>query len=225
MSYAYTQQNRLLEPHGYMYTPYEGTVLLGDYLADRETAARRFAARAAPGQKLDRAFAGRAARTLGLPFDTGAPTEINLHDLSASLQRLAVGAEVDCTALLQGLVAAALIGSPSAAAIAWIDRLLQRFEVTKRIYAAYLPGFRKGRGAHDSFRLYWLFALALCLHYARNPDLRYLNGLLKVSDLLCSIGDDGLREDAPDVGMAVVLAAETSFVVSLATAKGVRLAA
>ena len=225
MSYAYTQRNRLLEPHAYMYTPYEGAALLDNYFADREAAACRFAARAAPGQKPDRAIAELAAQTLGLGAGANAVDDIDLSSLALPLEGLAVDAEVDSAALLQGLAAASLAGNSVAAASAWTDRLLQRFEVTKRIYAMYFPGFRKGRGAHDSFRLYWLFALVLCLRYAKNSDLRYLNGLLKACDLLCSIGDDGLREEAPDVGMAVVLAAERTFVASLATAKGVRLAA
>ncbi len=72
----------------------------------------------------------------------------------------------------------------------WLDRLIQRFEVTKKIYATYKPGFRKGFGRNDDLSFYFLLSLILSLRILRTRNYKYLNTLLKLNDLICSIKDD-----------------------------------
>ncbi|TDL79404.1 hypothetical protein E2L08_10300 [Palleronia sediminis] len=67
----------------------------------------------------------------------------------------------------------------------WIDRLVQRFEVGKRIHARYDARLRKGAGPVDDLTLYARFAAILA---ANDPvgRLPRLNALLKLCDLVCS---------------------------------------
>jgi hypothetical protein len=247
MTYPYTSQNRLVEPHAYMYTAFQGVSFLRDYLSDRDFAIRRYASRQSVGARADSALAVRAFHVLEQRLDVlglGTGRELRgIMEKSIGRDALHTGAEVDSpwlgaaldsttTAdrvttqeLLLGLISAQLTDTQSKSAGAWLDRLVQRFEVTKKIYDAYQPGFRKGEGSHYSLRLYSLFALALCLFYAQTRDLRYLNSLLKTCDLLCSLDEVALHGELPGPAVILVLAAESVYVRALARNKGVRLAA
>lgn len=67
-------------------------------------------------------------------------------------------------------------------------RLLQRFEVSKRLHDHYDSDFRVVTGTpYNSLELYLQFA-SLCLRYEDQPEsLPFLNGLLKCLDTLISI--------------------------------------
>ena len=107
----------------------------------------------------------------------------------------------------------------------WIDRVIQRFEVTKRLYEGYLPSFRKGQGPHTEIRPYWLFGLVLSLACAEFGSVRYLSTLLKVDDLLCSLPPNEVADAVPAGGMSVVIGTEVSVVLELASRQGVSIAA
>lgn len=66
-----------------------------------------------------------------------------------------------------------------------LDRLVQRFEVSKRLHAAYDDAF-KPLDAEDyrDLRLYVAFAEVLAAAAARSARLSYLNALLKCMDIL-----------------------------------------
>ncbi|RYH01064.1 hypothetical protein EU805_15815 [Salipiger sp. IMCC34102] len=68
----------------------------------------------------------------------------------------------------------------------WLDRLVQRFEVTKRLHARYDGRLRKPSGSFDDLALYARLAVVLAHKVARTQDLKWLNALLKLNDLLCS---------------------------------------
>lgn len=247
MTYPYTSQNRLVEPHTYMYTAFRGVSFLRDYLSDRDFAIRRYASRHRAEDEADRALALRAFHVLEQRLDVlgpGSGRELRgilekaigrdaLH-AGAAVGSAWLGAALDSTTtadrvatqeLLLGLIGAQLTDTQSESAGAWLDRLVQRFEVTKKIYDAYQPGFRRGEGSHYSPRLYSLFALALCLFYAQTQDLRYLNSLLKTCDLLCSLDEVALHGELPGPAVILVLATESVYVRALAKNKGVCLAA
>ena len=68
-----------------------------------------------------------------------------------------------------------------------LDRLLQRFEVSKRLYRRYDADFKAIRDSgYDDLELYLQFA-ALCLRCQGGPAaMRFLNALLKTLDSLMS---------------------------------------
>jgi hypothetical protein len=107
------------------------------------------------------------------------------------LKAMDVGSALETHTLLKHLLSACCADQLLAEAPlkAWHDRLVQRFEVTKKLYTSYQPGFRKGTGSSVELDLYALLALFLAL-YSRRPDnLKSLNTLLKLGDLLCSLQD------------------------------------
>jgi len=89
------------------------------------------------------------------------------------------------TALLLCDVHAGLASEARGQALATLNRVLQRFEVTKRIHGEYNENWRPvdPQDYHD-LDLYLQFSQALDLAYSLTHQLQYLNGLLKCMDTL-----------------------------------------
>ena len=149
----------------------------------------------------------------------------NLNVLANSLARMTAAESVTTLNLLHALIATQLINVLGNNVKIWLDLLVQRFEVTKKIYEVYQAGLRKGEGANTSVRLYWLFALALSLFYTRTKEIKYLSTLLKVCDLLCSLPEKELRENITEHGLSTILVTEIVSVQRLIEEKGVSFAA
>lgn len=248
MSYLYSQVNRLDEPHNYMYTPFQGVALLQSYQSSRMAVLYRSIAAEHDGcvepdhtfltyaltalEKLfdDTTFeGGRKFRTLlegggAKIFRKSNVEEGRLDGMAEGLGRLTTAEPVTTINLLHALIAVQLTNIQNTNTKVWLDRMVQRFEVTKKLYESYPPGFRKGDGTNTSVRLYWLFALALCLFYARSNEIKYLSTLLKISDLLCSLPENVLQGHIPEHGLSAVLAAEIVSVQLLTEKKGVSFA-
>ena len=208
MNYPYAAENRLDVPHAYMYAPYGGQDFLAAYADDRRVRLARHLQGTdglPPGGLKDAlAAAARALASTRRP-DTFSPAE------PTPLQPL--------LAALLGVLAS---GDP-AAAQPWLVRVIQRFEVSKKLYAGYAPGFRKGEGeARDPAR-YAELALCLALAHALSGQLQYLSTLLKLVDLLLSLDADALRPACPPDLLALLVAAELDAVAALAAAQGVTL--
>lgn len=89
------------------------------------------------------------------------------------------------TSLLLRDIRAGLAGDGRPASLVTLNRLLQRFEVTKRVHGEYNENWRPV--APEDFRsldLYLQFGQTLSEAYAATRVLQYLNGLLKCLDTL-----------------------------------------
>lgn len=247
MSYPYSQINRLEEPHNYMYTSFQGVALLQSYQSSRMSVVHRRAALERGNVVPDHMLVTYALPALEKLFDAhsleggkkfralleGGNAKIfrqcivedgSLNGLAKGLEGLTTAESVTTLDLLHALIAVQLTNAQNANTKVWLDRLVQRFEVTKKIYETYPPGFRKGEGVNTSVRLYWLFALALGLFYARSNEIKYLSTLLKVCDLLCSLPEHLLQGHIAEHGLSAVLATEIVSVQLLAEKKGVSFA-
>lgn len=235
MGYVYCEVDRLKEPHAYMYTPFEGMAFLDAYVTSRKDCLGRIAAGTVKLQPLC-----DAARMLARCFDQSSPAHgaefrqlagwnvdaASPADTAGAAGRLAqftVTGTVATADLLTALLAGISAGRHADEAKQWLDRLCQRFEVTKKLFDRYQPGFRKGEGSNASIPLYWQFALSLALFHAATGQLKYLSTLLKVCDLICSLPGDALAREIPRNGLATLLAAELVSVHRLAESKGLRL--
>lgn len=69
---------------------------------------------------------------------------------------------------------------------AWLDRLVQRFEVTKRLYASYDGRMRAPQGSCTALAPYARLACLLATDIEASGSLKNLSTLLKLNDLLCS---------------------------------------
>ena len=93
---------------------------------------------------------------------------------------------IETKKLLNGLLYAFLNEEYPAKEI-WLSRLIQRFEVTKKLKEYYLPGFRKSDGSYNKIELYQLFSIILAIAHSQSGQLQYLSTLLKVNDLILSL--------------------------------------
>jgi hypothetical protein len=225
MNYPYTQINRLDEPLSYMYTPFNGEEFLEAYRIDREVAIRRVAEAVKAGggdtyEDATRVFLQRAGwdgALLSAPSKP--PVVVVIEGVSATeLSQFSIVDDIDSERLLVGLLAAQFGAAHDGLIKEWLDRFVQRFEVTKKIYITYPPGFRKGEGANNSVRLYWLLSLSLCLYFAQTRNLKYLNTLLKVNDLLTSLPQELMCGHFSAKLMTVVFQLELAAVAGLAFA-------
>ena len=97
----------------------------------------------------------------------------------------------------------------------WINFFIQRFEVTKKVSDEYNVSIkRKSVGRNDTIHNYWLFSILLITSYYRLSSLKYLNTLLKLNDLICSLHMNDLISLNPN-GLSLCLLNEINFINNL----------
>ncbi len=212
--YKYTEVNRLEKPHNYMYTPYLGVKFVQSYFDNRSKNIEKFKVRKGKQSigTMDAYFC--TASTLKLENNQNL-LSVNFEDNIKSITSFNLKNKIVTEKLLTSLLINQLNNENEKLIKEWLDLLVQRFEVTKKIYEVYLVGFRKGKGSTYMVRLYWIFALSLALHYSETQNIKYLNTLLKVNDLLCSLDDDLIKK-IPIQGLELVLSVEIESVQLLA---------
>lgn len=96
---------------------------------------------------------------------------------------------VNTETLLKGLLGALAQDKAETPAVRdWLQKLVKKFEVNKRIHPEYDVQFRAvDRTAHSDLRLYILLAEVFELAHRRTKDLTFLNAFLKCLDTLCSV--------------------------------------
>ena len=207
MSYPYSAENRLVSPANYQYAAFGGLTYLSEYLTVRQNALEALGVRStAPS----------------LPTLERLLAEYAPNAQTSSLEALSVEHAIETRFLLDSLISWAVSETPSATGEIWLHRLIQRFEVSKRLYDAYLLGFRKGDGDFAQVDLYVLFAAVLCLRHSETKNLQCLSTLLKTTDLLCSLP---AGEFSPKVTqlLALIVGLETIAVRALADKKGLQI--
>jgi len=241
--YQYSQKNRLEEPHHYMYTVFEGSKFLASYHSSRLDLIDDLRTNQIY-ETFDAAFVTHAFSIMENRFDqisyntakkfkaflksdifklTNINSDVTVINLASELKTFAVTESINTEELFNSLISTLLVSDMRLNNKIWLDRLVQRFEVTKKIYEAYQPGFRQGSGSSIEVRLYWLFSLALSLYYLKYNEIKYLSTLLKVCDLLCSLPRSVIENTIPTLGLKLVLLAENFSVQFLLDQKGVRL--
>jgi hypothetical protein len=118
-----------------------------------------------------------------LPPSTSEVAPLNKTNLPQSFPNTH---NIETKKLLDGLLYA-FINDENPAKEIWLSRLIQRFEVTKKLKQYYLPGFRKSDGSYNKIELYQLFSIILAIAHSQSGQLQYLSTLLKVNDLILSL--------------------------------------
>lgn len=93
-----------------------------------------------------------------------------------------------------------------------LDQLVQRFEVTKKLYEKYDADFKNGRGGYSLIEIYWIFGIVLCVYYSKTYRIKYLNTIIKVIDLVTSLPSEELKKAIPKYGLVLLLNTEILFV-------------
>lgn len=214
VTYEYTKLNRLRNPHNYMYTPYLGNDFLQAYEDNRSKNIRRFVSPKCNSnvKKIDEYFYTKTTLVLeGNEIPLSDKNSTYLEDFST----LSKKKEISTSKLLESLLHMQLSNEIGKDIKSWLDFLVQRYEVTKKIYKNYhLNDFRSGRGDNEIVRLYWLFSLLLTLVYFETKNIKYLSTLLKVNDLLCSLNENDLLT-IPIGGIELILLKEVQSIKEL----------
>jgi len=212
ISYKFSEINRIKYPCKYTYTPYLGPEFIHSYFFNRLKNIERFSAIKNIKNLTWIYLYIYAASVLKLKKDSELES-FNYKDWDVEcITSFNLKNKVSTEKLLISLIFNQL--NDESVTKEWLDNLVQRFEVTKKIYEIYMPGFRKGAGKSDVVQLYWLFSLLLALFYSEVKNIKYLSTLLKVNDLLCSLGDNQII-NIPVKGVELVLRYEIESIKSL----------
>ena len=241
MNYLYNQRNLLETPEKYMYTKFQGVDLFQSFLNNRNNILKKcrgtISGLSSSSLVIQRAFIIIKQNLISKSPDAlesfyphikqeevkSIHSRINDDPDSLQINKLMVNfsleQSVETSILLDTLFASILLDVNNVINKIWLDRLVQRFEVTKKIYEEYLPGFRKGHGHNNLIKLYWLFALVLSIYYAEINQIKYLSTIIKICDLITSLPFNDLSRDIPEFGLDLILSSEIIFVEILLKAK------
>lgn len=218
MNYPYTCDNQLKRPCTYMYSAFGGPSFLAAYRQSRFAmiaALPSVQTKAASEQDLQLLARWRGQLE---QLAAGSPAAELPQASGGDLVRFDLTQPVRTAELLDAL----LESSPDHDRWSfWVARLVQRFEVTKKLYQFYPPGFRKGEGGHEDLANYRKFALLLTQGMVHSGSLVYLNALLKINDLMFS-SLQHTRWSRPALELLALLAGvELQFVARLGAQRGV----
>ena len=140
--------------------------------------------------------------------DTVKKNKIYKKDKSKILSSFSVNKAINSESLLLSLIDSQLNKKNNRLVKFWLDLLIQRFEVTKKIYFIYKVNFRKGEGDSNIISLYLMLAISLTLFFYSTKKIKYMNTLLKLSDLICSLDIKLLAKSIPSETISMILLIE-----------------
>jgi hypothetical protein len=129
-------------------------------------------------------------RLLGLFWadGNGRNREINQEKITETIEQLFdISKEIKTTTLLESLFFLLVVNKLEGfnQTIEYcLGRLLRRFEVTGKIHEEYSEDFKKGIGSYSNIHNYILVVANLLKHNSSKTDLKTLNAVLKLNDLL-----------------------------------------
>lgn len=224
-NYDYTRINRLNSPHNYMYSSYQGNKFFDFYFQDRIKKIKSLQDRKYEKyhQKLQLFIYQRINNFLNKILAKRFSNDLLLKKLNYNIKKkndfydqykfkplssFNIKKEVEVKSLLFSLINSQLNQKNTKLVKFWLDLLIQRFEVTKKIFSNYKVNFRKGNGNSNMVFLYLMLAISLILFFCSTKKIKYMNTLLKVSDLICSLDTKHLVKCVPKDTLSLILLIE-----------------
>lgn len=159
--YEYSQGDLLEDRNTYFYTPYHGKAFLAAWRQSRQSAATDLPA-PQPFEFQER------------PLSDNRANRIDTADLLNHLGWQLSEGQAELTEVQKAL----------------LNRLVTKFEVSKRIYTGYTGGFKPiDKTGYTHMGLYVQFAAAMSLAYQKTAGLPYLNVMTKSIDTLIARRD------------------------------------
>ena len=225
MNYDYTKINRLNSPHNYMYSLYQGSKFFDFYFQDRIKKIKSLQNRKYKKyqEKLQLFIYPRINKLLNkilverfsndlllkkLNYNIKKKIEFHNHNKCKPLSSFSIKKEVEIKSLLFSLINSQVNQKNTKLVKFWLDLLIQRFEVTKKIFPNYKVNFRKGNGNSNIASLYLMLAISLILFFCSTEKIKYMNTSLKVSDLICSLDTKYLVKVIPIDTLSYILLIE-----------------
>ena len=220
-NYEYTKINRLNSPHNYMYSLYQGSEFLDAYFKDRIKKIINLKNKKYKPQLfiylrvnkflekiLDKKFSNDPLKIKFSYSNIVKKNKIYKDNKLKILSSFSVNKEINSENLLLSLIDSQLNKKNDRLVKFWLDLLIQRFEITKKIYLIYKVNFRKGKGDSNIIHLYLMLAISLTLFFYSTKKIKYMNTLLKLSDLICSLDVKLLAKSMPSETISMILLIE-----------------
>lgn len=231
MEYKYTETNRFEKPLKYAYEPFLGNDFLNAYFEDRLSKISHYKLNNNKfyNFKIDSFFCNQAKKKFELSFNKAFSQsksswrslvswdELNIFDKDlscpktlniSSINFFDLKNDIDTEKLISSLIFNQINDQNHNLVKEFLDLIVKKFEITKKLYKTYPAGFRKGKGKSNNVRLYWLFSLSLLLFFENTKKIKYLSTLLKISDILCSLSNGLLEKSIIPKGLSLTLSVE-----------------
>ena len=178
MEYIYTLENRIKNPHSYMYTPFNGKSFLESYFKNRMSF-------------LEKNSNSKSKTTLSsiLNFEMNQNyfSVLEISKKKCEIKSIIKG-NFKTTDVLQNIIIELSKEEPNEnICYEVLSKLVKKFEVFKKIYTDYNPKFRKNSNNFNDNYVYAYLSFACGLYYFKFKNLKFLNAQLKINDLLISL--------------------------------------
>jgi len=160
--YEFTKRDLLNKPESYYYSKFNHIQFLNDYFNDRSKKIQSLKEPEIVGKESD-----LLKKWINLNFDEKNYPEVECFSSTKFFKKIVLNNDLDQYKIT-------------------FHKIIQKFEVTKKIYSDYSIQNTKGIGNFKILKLYILFGICLILFFNQTKKLTYLNSLLKVSDIICS---------------------------------------
>jgi len=104
-----------------------------------------------------------------------------------------------------------------------LNLIVQRFEVSKRIYSHYKKDLKQGYGDYESIDRYINVGLILIYTYHLQSNLQYLSTVLKLNDLILSTLDLNKNKYSFTKNLNLLVNAELEKIINLASKNNINL--
>ncbi len=225
MNYDYTKTNRLNSPNNYMYSAYQGNKFFDFYFKVRIKKIKSLQDKKYEKyqEKLQLFIYPRINKFLNKILVERFSNDLLLKKLNYNIKKkndfydqykckplssFSIKKELETKSLLISLLNSQMNQKNTKLVKFWLDLLVQRFEVTKKIFSSYKVNFRKGNGNSNIPTHYLMLAISLILFFCSTKKIKYMSTLLKVSDLICSLTTEHLVKFVPKDTLSLILLIE-----------------
>lgn len=188
--YEYTKRNLLVHREDYMYSSFFGLEFLRDYIKNRELLIKHIANSKRKNAYINNSLDEYTKLLLNKKLTYSSLKlfllKCKLIDKNKPDNKSIKTSKYIFTDNLFKLILLSKIENKNKKIIQYIDKFLMKFEVSKKIHEKYDLSFKRVNSSNTNLQIYINFALILCLTYVKLKNLRYLNCLLKVNDLIAS---------------------------------------
>lgn len=232
MDYTYTAKNALLYPQNYMYSEFNGSDFLTSFFSDREMAIKEACRVCKKSDRPNnsasndlRLFLNGLAKEKTSWFDDSLKNHLRNKASFApidnyQIQDVAVDQQISCkkidTKELLNAIIRKIVDNEVDTTFWPIEKLRQKFEVSKKVRSNYQQNLGKGEGTYDDLHLYWLFGAIMAIRYIQSDNLKYLNALCKINDIICSVPIGDVAASIPLNSFKTLLFIEVSAVKHIA---------
>ena len=161
--YSYSKNDLLQNPEKYENTPYSGITFLDSYVEFRKNILKL----STIDIKIDEFLSSVILKNNIETFE-------NIHKDFSTLD------------MFSKLLKQILTGNINSNVISTVSIFLKKFEITKKISSRYDKNFKGINNDFSNIQNYIVFAIICNILYEKTSDLKFLNVVLKLNDLICS---------------------------------------